>query len=262
MSGEERTNQSGEMRLERIRSEHGVPVRRSPIAVGALIGGALGAWAANVPQQLLETVRGGLRLAANIAPADGAAAIQSTAVSVAAIAWPALACGLAGAVVGALIQTGFRVRSSLGASIAMRLPSGKAAGGAVARLSWALVLIGAAAWAVFAHWSNVAALPALPIAAAVASAARIVLDAVLAALAAGVVCAAADVAIARWKWERSTRMDDAEAREERRRTEGDPNTKSRRISQARSMRRGQRAKHETVTAASAARGKDLREQAA
>jgi flagellar biosynthesis protein FlhB len=123
-----------------------------------------------------------------------------------------------------------------------------------------LVLIGAAAWAVFAHWSHVAALPALPIAAAVASAARIVLDAVLAALAAGVVCAAADVAIARWKWERSTRMDDAEAREERRRTEGDPNTKSRRISQARSMRRGQSMK--SVTAAGAARGKDLREQAA
>ena len=54
----------------------------------------------------------------------------------------------------------------------------------MARLSWALVLIGAAAWAVFAHWSRVSALPALPIAAAVASAARIVLDAVLAALAA------------------------------------------------------------------------------
>ncbi|NBX31956.1 MAG: hypothetical protein EBR07_04405, partial [Planctomycetes bacterium] len=71
MSSEERTHQSGEMRLERIRSEHGVPVRRSPIAVGALIGGALGAWASNVPQQLLETVRGGLRLAADIAPADG-----------------------------------------------------------------------------------------------------------------------------------------------------------------------------------------------
>ena len=260
MSSEERTHQSGEMRLERIRSEHGVPVRRSPIAVGALIGGALGAWASNVPQQLLETVRGGLRSAANIAPADGAAVIQHTALSVAAIAWPALACGLAGAVLGALMQTGFRVRSSLGASIAMRLPSGKAAGGAVARLSWALVLIGAAAWAVFAHWSRVSALPALPIAAAVASAARIVLDAVLAALAAGVACAAADVAIARWKWERSTRMDDSEAREERRRTEGDPNTKSRRISQARSMRRGQSMK--SVTAAGAARGKDLREQAA
>jgi flagellar biosynthesis protein FlhB len=260
MSSEERTHQSGEMRLERIRSEHGVPVRRSPIAVGALIGGALGAWASNVPQQLLETVRGGLRSASDIGSADGAAVIQHTALSVAAIAWPALVCGLAGAVLGALMQTGFRVRSSLGASIAMRLPSGKAAGGAVARLSWALVLIGAAAWAVFAHWSRVSALPALPIAAAVAFAARIVLDAVLAALAAGVVCAAADVAIARWKWERSTRMDDAEAREERRRTEGDPNTKSRRTSQARSMRRGQSMK--SVTAAGAARGKDLREQAA
>jgi flagellar biosynthesis protein FlhB len=160
------------------------------------------------------------------------------------------------------MQTGFRVRSSLGASIAMRLPSGKAAGGAVARLSWALVLIGAAAWAVFAHWSDVSALPALPIAAAVASAARVVLDAVLAALAAGVVCAAADVAIARWKWERSTRMDDAEAREERRRTEGDPNTKSRRTSQARNITRAQGRGMTTVTAAGAARGKDLREQAA
>jgi len=261
MSSEERTHQSGEMRLERIRAEHGVPVRRSPIAVGALVGGALGAWASNVPQQLLETVRGGLKLAGNIAPADGAAALQNMVLSVAAIAWPALACGLVGAIVGALVQTGFRVRSSLGASIAVRLPSAKAAGGAVARLSWAVVLIGAAAWAVFAHWPRVSSLPALPIALAVESAARIVLDAVLAALAAGVVFAAADVAIARWKWERSTRMDDAESREERRRTEGDPNTKSRRTAQARNITRSQVRSMTTVTAAGAARGKDLREQA-
>jgi hypothetical protein len=31
---EERQNQSGERRLERIRAEHGMPVRRAPIAVG------------------------------------------------------------------------------------------------------------------------------------------------------------------------------------------------------------------------------------
>lgn len=253
MSSEERTHQSGERRLERIRAEHGVPVRRSPIAVGALVGGALGAWASHVPAHLLETVRDGLQLSGNGAPADGAASIRSMVFAVAAISWPALACGLAGAVSGALVQTGFRVRSSLGSSLAFRLPSVNGAGGAVARLSWALVLIGAAAWAVTAHWARLSSLPALPIAAAVESAARIVLDALLAALAAGVAFAAADVAIARWKWERSTRMDDAEAREERQRTEGDPNAKARRRAQARGMT--------NVNATGIARGKDLREQA-
>lgn len=253
MSSEERNHQSGERRLERIRAEHGVPVRRSPIAVGALVGGALGAWASHVPAHLLETVRDGLQLSGNGAPADGAASIREMVFAVAAISWPALACGLAGAVSGALVQTGFRVRSSLGSSLAFRLPSVNGAGGAVARLSWALVLIGAAAWAVTAHWARLSSLPALPIAAAVESAARIVLDALLAALAAGVAFAVADVAIARWKWERSTRMDDAEAREERQRTEGDPNAKARRRAHARGMT--------NVNATGIARGKDLREQA-
>jgi flagellar biosynthetic protein FlhB len=90
----------------------------------------------------------------------------------------------------------------------------------------------------------------MPIDRAVESAGRITLDAVLAALGAGIVFALADVAIARWRWERSTRMSDTEAREERRRADGDPEAKSRRMAAARR------------TAAGLARGKDLRGQAA
>ena len=55
---EERTVASGERRIERIRAERGMPVRRAPIAAGALVGGAFGAWAAEMPVRLLGEVRG------------------------------------------------------------------------------------------------------------------------------------------------------------------------------------------------------------
>jgi hypothetical protein len=246
---EDRNVQSGERRLERIRAERGMPVRRAPIAAGALVGGALGAWIAGVPAQLLATVRAGIVGAAVVAPADGGDAVRGLVTQVAAIAWPAFLGGLAGATVGALAQTGFRVRSSLG-GWRMQLPSASAAGGAPVRLAWAFVITGAAACAVWAEWPRVASMPAMPIDAAVSSAAHVMLDAVLAALGAGAAFAAADVALARWRWERATRMTDAEAREERRRADGDPETKSRRMQAARR------------TAAGLARGKELRGQAA
>jgi hypothetical protein len=88
---EERQNQSGERRLERIRAELGMPVRRAPIAVGALVGGALGAWMAGVPAQLLVTVRDGIAASASVAALDGAGSVRSLMLQVAAVAWPALA---------------------------------------------------------------------------------------------------------------------------------------------------------------------------
>ena len=247
---EERPNQSGERRLERIRAEHGMPVRRAPIAVGALVGGALGAWMAGVPAQLLVTVRDGIAASASVAALDGAGSVRSLILQVAAAAWPALAGGCAGAMTGALLQTGFRIRSSIGGTWRVRMPELGAAGGGVARMAWAVVLMAAGAWSLAVQWPRVAQLPAMPIDRAVESAGRITLDAVLAALGAGIVFALADVAIARWRWERSTRMSDAEAREERRRADGDPEAKSRRMAAARR------------TAAGLARGKDLRGQAA
>ena len=91
---EERQNQSGERRLERIRAEHGMPVRRAPIAVGALVGGALGAWMAGVPAQLLVTVREGIAASASVAALDGAGSVRSLILQVAAAAWPALSPAL------------------------------------------------------------------------------------------------------------------------------------------------------------------------
>jgi hypothetical protein len=119
-----------------------MPVRRAPIAVGALVGGALGAWMAGVPAQLLVTVRDGISASASVAALDGAGSVRSLILQVAAAAWPALAGGCAGAMAGALLQTGFRIRSSIGGAWRVRMPELGAAGGGVARMAWAVVLMG------------------------------------------------------------------------------------------------------------------------
>lgn len=229
---DERTVASGERRVERIRAERGMPVRRAPIAVGALVGGALGAWAAGVPAQLLAVVRDGVAASASTAQADGAAELRSMVVQVAAACWAPLACGVAGAVLGALAQTGGRVRW-LRPWSGIRMPGRGAALGGLGRAAWAVAVVGAAALAIGFGWPRIAAMPAMTLHAALAAASTLVLDAVLAALAACVAVAAADVAIARWRWERATRMSPEEAREELRRSEGDPAMRSRRRDAAR-----------------------------
>lgn len=246
---EDRSIPSGDRRLERIRSERGMPVRRAPIAACALVGGALGAWAGDVHGRLLEVVRSGLAEAGSVAVPDGAGSLRGALVSVAAAVALPLACGIVGAALGAAVQTGFRIRAVGGAPWRMRVPGAGAAGGALVRAAWAVAVVLAAAGAVAVDWPRVASMPALPLAAALDAAAAIALDAVLAALGACAVLALADIAVARWRWERNTRMTPEEAREDRRGADGDPETKQRRRQAARRI-------------AGTVRGKELRGKAA
>lgn len=246
---EERNVASGERRLERIRAERGMPVRRAPIAACALLGGALGAWAGDVHGRMLGVVREGLAASGSVAVPDGGATVREAIVSVGcAIAIP-LACGAAGAAVGALAQTGFRLRAVGAAPWRVRVPGAADAGGAFARMAWAFAVMIAAGGAVALGWQRIAAIPALPLAAGLDAAAAVALDAVLAALGACAALAIADVAIARWRWERATMMTAAEAREEHRGADGDPETKQRR-------------RHAARRIAGTVRGKELRGKAA
>jgi flagellar biosynthesis protein FlhB len=246
---EERTVDPGERRVERVRQERGVPVRRAPVAVGALVGGALGAWAADVPGHLLATVRDGLAGAGTAPLQQGGGEVRSAVLSVAAAAWAPLALGALGATAGAVAQTGGRLRRVAGGGVLARMPAAGDAGGAAVRLAWAVAVMLAAAWAVAVDWPRIAAMPAMPLQAALDAAASVAADAVIAALAACALLAAADVAIARWRWRSALRMTPEEAREERRSTDGDPALRGRRQAAARRN-------------AGMARGKELRGQAA
>jgi hypothetical protein len=209
------------------------------VAIGALVGGAAGVWMADVAGALGHGVRDGLANAGAVAAVDpsmGAAAVRAVANAVASAAWPAMVGGVLGAAVGALVQTGGRLRvPGAGARPRMQSPMAAAAG-ATARIGWAAVLGGAAAAALAADWPRVAVLPSLGLAAAVGAAGRIAMDVVAAALVAGCALAVADVALARWRWERALRMTPEEAREERRAAEGDPDARMRRRAAARRMR--------------------------
>ena len=229
---DERTITPGERRVEGIRAERGMPVRRAPIAVGALVGGAAGAWASGVPAALVGTVRDGLAGAGTQASIDGPSHVRALVLAVAAACAVPLACGVAGAVAGVVVQTGARLRW-IRPSLAVRVPGRGAAGGSLGRLAWACAVLAASAAALAHGWPRLAALPAMPLHAALGAASRVVLDTVLAALAASIAVAAADVALARWRWARSVRMSPEEAREEQRRTDGDPALRARRRDAAR-----------------------------
>jgi flagellar biosynthesis protein FlhB len=151
--------------------------------------------------------------------------------------------------VGALAQTGFRLRAVGAAPWRVRVPGAADAGGAFARMAWAFAVMIAAGGAVALGWQRIAAIPALPLAAGLDAAAAVALDAVLAALGACAALAIADVAIARWRWERATMMTAAEAREEHRGADCDPETKQRR-------------RHAARRIAGTVRGKELRGKAA
>lgn len=242
MSSDERVIPAGERRIERARATHGMPVRRAPIAVGALAIGALAAWGGQVPQALLALVRQRLAGAGDAAMpgsgnlALGEEALRSLVMDVASAAWPALLGGVVGAALGALLQTGFRLRAPASGGRARLHSPAAAAAGAVARLAWAIVLGAAAASAIAMDWPRVAAMPQMPLSAASDAAGRVVLDAVLAALGAGSVLAIADVALARWRWARALQMTPEEAREERRSTEADPAVRGRRQAAAQRLR--------------------------
>jgi len=246
---EERNVASGERRLERIRAERGMPVRRAPIAACALVGGALGAWGGDVHGRMLEVVRDGLTASGSVALPDGGEAVRGAVATVASAVGIPLVCGAVGAAVGALAQTGFRLRTVGAASWRVRVAGAGDAGGALARMAWAFAVMLAAGGAVALGWPRIAAIPALPLAAGLDAAAAVALDAVLAALGACVALAIVDVAVARWRWERATRMTAAEAREEHRGVDGDPETKQRR-------------RHAARRIAGTVRGKELHGKAA
>ena len=249
MSEVDREIMPGARRLERIRDEVGIPVRAAPIGALALVGGALGTWWGGTADAALALVSGSLAAAgATGVPVDGAGELRAAVLACARLAAPACACAALGAWLGALVQGAGRWRKRTARR--GRAPTAADAGGAVVRASWALAMLAAAASAVAMHAGRLAAMPALPLRDGMQAAGSVVLDAVLAALAAGAMFAAADVIVARWRWVRAARMGAAEAREERRAEDGDPALRARRRAAARGLIAG------------AARGREQRARAA
>lgn len=228
MSEDDRIHQSSERRLEQIRAERGVPVRRAPLAVGALIGGALGVYFSDVSTQLLAVVRNGLASSGLPRTMNGSDELCSMLLMIANISWPALLGGLLGTITASLLQTGGRVRKNFAEGLRFQTLGVNAAGGASARMVWALVMIASAGCVITVKWPSLAAIPAMTLHGAVAAATGVILDSVCAALICGSLFAVADVWLARWRWERNTWMTESEAREERRRNDGDPEVKARR----------------------------------
>jgi hypothetical protein len=208
---EERTIDAGPRRIERLRERHGAPVRAAPCAIGAIAGGLAAAWAFGVPGRLLGEVSEGLRAAGHAGLAgggiDGASEVRLLVAAVAAACWPVPAAALAGAWLGAAVQGAGRWSFMRGARRAS-VPTAASLGGATVRAAWGL-------------------------GAALARAAPVVTDALVAAVGAGIVVAAFDVAVARVRWRAAARMDTAEAREERRLEDGHPEVRAQRRAAAR-----------------------------
>lgn len=226
---DERTIDAGPRRIERLRERHGVPVRAAPCAIAAIACGIVAAWAFDVPGRLLAGVVDGLRVAGQAAPRgvglDGAAEVRDVVGAVIAACWPVAAASLAGAWIGAALQGAGRwspVRRGRRALV----PTAASAGGAAVRAAWGVGMSAAAAAAVWMHWPAIATLPALGLGAALARAAPVVTDALLAAVGTGLAVAAIDVGVARLRWSAAARMDTAEAREERRLEDGHPEVRA------------------------------------
>lgn len=226
---DERSVEPGERRVRSVRREHGVPVRPGPVAAGALVGGALGTWASDLPGRLLASVELGLGAAPRLAVPEGGAAVRSLLAAVAAAAWAPVLAAAAGAACGALLQTGGNIRRVAPRAERWRAPSVRAVATVPLRAVAALAVLAAGASAVVADWPLVAALPALPLGPALSSSAAVAGDAIAAAFVALVLVAAADAAAARWSWRRSLRMTAEQAREEHRGTEGDRSLGRRRL---------------------------------
>lgn len=226
---DDRPVEPGERRVESIRREHGVPVRPGPVAAGALLGGALGAWASDLPGRMLAAVELALGAAPSLAMPDGGAAVRSLLLSVAGAAWAPVLLAAAGAACGVLLQTGGNVRRIAPRVARWRGPSGRAIASVPLRAVAALAVLAAGAAAVAADWPRIAVLPALPLGTALSSSAAVAGDAIAAAFAALVLVAAADAALARWSWRRSLRMTPEEAHEDGKGSEGDRSLGRRRI---------------------------------
>jgi len=227
---DERNIAPGARRIERIVRERGVPIRRAPVAAGALLGGVAGCWTGGTGGALLESVRTGLA-GAGIAPARDAEAAAWMADAMAAAAWPA-AGALLGALLGAVVQGAGPWRPMRGGGV--RMPGGAAAlGGGAVRVASGACMMAAGGAVLWSSWQRLGSLPSVDLAGALEQAGEVVIDAVAAGLGVGLAFAAADVAVARWRFARSMRMNAAEAREEQRLEHGDPAWRARRRAQGR-----------------------------
>jgi flagellar biosynthetic protein FlhB len=229
---DERNIAPGARRVERIMRERGAPIRRTPIAAGALVGGAAGCWAGDTGAAMLDAVRTGLADAgiAAVRHADATAWIGQ-AMSLA--AWPATGAVI-GAALGAVAQGAGPWKPMRAGRLRMPVGAGALGGGAVRVASGACMLAAGAA-VLWSSWQRVGMLPAVDFAGALEQAGEVVIDAVAAGLGAGLAFAAADVAVARWRFGRSMRMTAAEAREEQRLEHGDPSWRARRRGQGRQL---------------------------
>jgi flagellar biosynthetic protein FlhB len=223
----ERTVLPGERRVEAARRRHGSPVRPGPVAVGAIVGGAAGAWAADVHGRLLALVSSALAGGAATASVDGAAEVRSILWNVAAAAWVPMCAAALGAVAGTLLQTGGRVRRLGAGGSGLRLPQARAALATPLRAVASMAVLAAGGAALWGDRGTVSAIAAMAPGPALSAAISVAVDAMLAAFAALAAVAAADVAVARWAWRRSLRMSPEQAREERRSSEGDPSLRAR-----------------------------------
>jgi flagellar biosynthesis protein FlhB len=244
---EERSIPASERRLLRARERGMAPVRRAPIALAGVLGGALGAavawWQGGLTEGLAATLGAGLGVDAVRDPAEPFIALIG---GVLRVAWPAMAGGVAGAVLGAMAQTGGRLswnrpRGSLGARLAGMSGAGAwgRAGGAVL---WTSAAALGAGGVLRLEWAAVAALPRLPLERAVPACARVAVAAVAAAFALLAVLAVLDAAWARLRWQRSLALSPEDAREEARATDGDPNLRATRRRAARRALAALRAK--------------------
>ena len=232
MSGE-RTVLPGERRVEAVRRRHGSPVRPGPVAVGAIVGAAAGAWAGDVHGLLLGLVSGALASGAAPAPIDGAAEVRTVLWSAASAAWLPM-CGAAlGAVAGTVLQTGGRLRRVAPGGSRPRLPQARTALATPVRAFASMAVLAAGGASLWADRGTVSGIAAMAPGPALTAGISVAVDAMLAAFAALVAVAAADVAVARWAWHRSLRMSPEQAREDRRSSEGDPSLHARRRAAAR-----------------------------
>lgn len=246
---DDRTIPAGERRLDRARMQGFAPVRRIPVALCGVVGGALGALLADLPSRLAEQLQRGLAQAAEAPmsqpaspPASAIAApLADAMLSVLAAAWPALLGGVLGVLAGTLLQTGGALawrRPSFDMAARLAQMSGPGAWGrAVSGLLGVTAALCVAGAVVVAEWNTLATAARAPLAAGVAEASGVVVRAVLAALVTLVALAAADLWLARRRWRTQLAMTPTEAQEESRAAEGHPQTRQRRASAHRSLRR-------------------------
>lgn len=246
MSDGDRPVPASERRLLRVRERGMMPVRRAPVALAGLCGGAVGVVASGAVEHLAGAMRAVLHSGLAPTPVDDAGAVMASIIGgVAAAAWPVCAGGVLGAVLGALAQTGGvlawnRPRGTMGARL--RAMSGPGAlGRACAGLAWAVCALGTAGVAVWVQWADIARLPREPMSHAVPSGVRIAAATVLTVGVVLAVLAVVDALLARAAWQRSLAMTPQDARDEQRATDGDPAARARR---QRTARRRLRASHD------------------